>query len=157
MKDKGPRKTLPSMEPSVLHRDTCLSPPPYPRPCFLFLSVNLIDSACPLGEAKGKWVLSSMRSVQGAPPRFLTSSACHEAVEDPRVLLADTKSEAREVIIDSFRCALLSSPAPRKPSLALCLLCGRVWISRAWRPTHSNSTKQGGSDPRVCQGQLTCY
>lgn len=32
---------------------------------------------------------------------------CLEAVEDPRVLPADTKSEAREVIVDSFRCPSL--------------------------------------------------
>lgn len=106
---------------------TCLSPLSCSPPCFLFLSVNLIDSAYSLSEAKGKWVSSVTSSVQGAPSRFPTSTACHETVEDPRVLAADTNSEAEEVIVDSFRCALLSSPAPRKISPAPCFLYGRVW------------------------------
>lgn len=71
-----------------------------------------------------------MRSLSPVPHIPCLWGSCWRSTPNP-VLPADTKSEAREVIVDSFRCAPLSSPAPRKPSFAPSLLYGRVCVGNA--------------------------
>lgn len=116
---KEPEKHFPAWTPLPSTEYTCLSPlVALARPCFLFLSVNLIDSAYSLSEAKGKWVLSFSSSIRGAPSGSSHPLPVMKLSKTPECWLQTPSVQLGKLLKIPLGVPFSALLHPKKPSLA---------------------------------------